>query len=73
MKKFNFKKMYAIVGVCLIIIGIVVFTGGKLDPINSRIINPTWQTILVGALFMFAGWLIGKKHFKNFLDDPNIR
>ncbi len=67
------EKFYSLLGVFLICLGFVVFSGGKPDPIDPSILNPTWESMLVGLLLCVIGWLIGKKHFKHFLDDPDVR
>ena len=71
--KFKKEKVIPIVGLIFIVLGVLVFTGGKPDELDPRILNPTWESMLVGLLLCVIGWLIGKKHFKHFLDDPDVR
>ncbi len=75
MKNFNLKKekVLPIIGLIFIVLGIVVFSGGKPDSIDPKVLNPTWESMLAGLLLCLIGWLVGHKHFKNYLDDPNIR
>jgi len=75
MKKITFKKekFLPIVGVVIIFVGFLIFTAGKPSPDNPNIIDPTWKTMLIGFMLCLVGWLIGRKHFKTYLDDPNIR
>ena len=57
-------KLRAYVGLFIIVIGILVCSAGKPNPVDSNLIDPTWQTMLLGAILIVVGYIIGKKHFK---------
>ncbi|HOG15280.1 MAG TPA: hypothetical protein PK674_01705 [Candidatus Absconditabacterales bacterium] len=69
MAKKTKKKLRAYIGASIIIIGFMVFTAGKPNPINPKIIDPTWQTMLLGTIMMFLGYKIGQRAFPALLED----
>jgi phosphate/sulfate permease len=62
------KKWRAILGVVLIILGIIIASGGVPSEIDSNVLDPTYLSMGVGLLVALMGYLLGRKHFKYFLD-----
>ncbi|MCK9466955.1 MAG: hypothetical protein M0P94_01370 [Candidatus Absconditabacterales bacterium] len=74
MKKIKKKdKLRAYLGFGVIVLGFLVFTAGKPNPIDPKIIDPTWQTMLIGGLVMIIGYLVGRKSFKSIVSDSDIK
>jgi uncharacterized membrane protein len=69
MEKKRKEKILSFLGALFIIMGILVFTVGKPDPLDPNIIDPTWQTIAAGLFLIMIGFLIYRKHFKAYLDE----
>jgi len=70
---FRKSKILSIVGLIFIVLGFLVLSGGKPDAVDPKVLNPTWESMLAGPLLCLVGWLIGRKHFKSYLDDSNVR
>ena len=66
MKKIKKKdKLHAYLAIFVMVLGFMIFTAGKPNPIDTKVIDPTWQTMLIGGLVMLIGYLVGRKQFKN--------
>jgi len=57
-------KLRAYVGLFIMVLGFLMLSAGKPNPVDSNLIDPTWQTMLLGAILIILGYIIGKKHFK---------